>query len=360
MRALHHRRPVPLPGQGAVSAGSALATGRQAEPALAADAVATALAAAGLTQASGVFLFLSPDFARHAQPAVLAAARAAGCLNIFGMVAYGLMTEAGWSLDQPAAAALVVGGGIALAADNGGAPRLALAAGTTLPPPWQDGPPRYGLAHGPGAVWQQARVAADGRAETGVGGARCHPLLSTGLQPLGTPQAVEAAQGYDLQRLGGQRAADSLARALPPELRERQPPSLHQVCALRASGGPAIPLLAAHPDGSLTLAEPLTEGDRVAWAIRQPLGAERDMAEGLDAATAMPAFALMFSCLGRGPLFYGDEDRDLLAFRRRFPGVPLAGAYGSGQIHPWAGANRQFQNSVVTLLFEEENVQPQP
>jgi hypothetical protein len=50
-----------------------------------------------------------------------------------------------------------------------------------------------------------------------------------------------------------------------------------------------------------------------------------------------PDFALMFSCIGRGPLFYGNDDRDLLAFRERFPGVPLLGAYGSGQIAPVGG-----------------------
>ena len=64
----------------------------------------------------------------------------------------------------------------------------------------------------------------------------------------------------------------------------------------------------------------------------------------------------MFSCIGRGPLFYGDDDRDLLAFRQRLPNTPLIGAYGSGQIAPANGRNRLFQNSVMTLLFENADV----
>ncbi|MGV0951628.1 MAG: FIST C-terminal domain-containing protein, partial [Azonexus sp.] len=69
-----------------------------------------------------------------------------------------------------------------------------------------------------------------------------------------------------------------------------------------------------------------------------------------------PDFALMFSCLGRGPLFYGNDDRDLLAFREQFPGVPLIGAYGSGQIAPAGGKNQLFRNTVVTLLCESDHV----
>ena len=73
-----------------------------------------------------------------------------------------------------------------------------------------------------------------------------------------------------------------------------------------------------------------------------------------------PVFALFFSCLGRGPLFYGGEDRDLAVFRETFPGIPVAGAYGSGQIAPGTGGNRLFRNSVVTLLCEPAHVQSLP
>jgi small ligand-binding sensory domain FIST len=127
----------------------------------------------------------------------------------------------------------------------------------------------------------------------------------------------------------------------------------------RQPGTPAVPILAANADGSLTLAEALEPGEPLRWAIRQPLSAEQDMRQSLLAAVnpgKKPDFGLMFSCLGRGPLFYGNDDRDLLAFREIFPGVPLVGAYGSGQIAPAADGNRLFQNAVVTLLCESAHV----
>jgi small ligand-binding sensory domain FIST len=64
----------------------------------------------------------------------------------------------------------------------------------------------------------------------------------------------------------------------------------------------------------------------------------------------------MFSCIGRGPLFYGNDDRDLVAFRDTFPDTPLLGAYGTGQIAPLAGQNRLFHNTALTLLFESAHV----
>lgn len=343
-----------------MNAATALVTGLDAGPALAEAAVRSALAKADLQEVGGILLFLSSDFARQPQPAVIAAARAAGCMQVFGLVASGLCTEEGWSLDQPAAAALVLGNGLTLAtAQDADAEHLCFTSGTNLPAEWREAGPRHGLLVSAAPVWQQGRIMANRRAEASVRGARCCAALSTGLHLLAEPMSVEAARAYDIELVGGQRAADSLLRSLPAELRSRDPLPLHLLCAVRAEGGPGIPVLGANANGSLTLADNLAVGDRIAWAVRQPLTAERDMATSLESAAAScptPDFALMLSCIGRGPLFYGGDDRDLNTFRRRFPGVPLLGAYGTGQIHPFAGDNRQFQNSVVTLLFQSDHV----
>ena len=87
----------------------------------------------------------------------------------------------------------------------------------------------------------------------------------------------------------------------------------------------------------------------------QPLAAEQDMRQSLAAAVdpeKMPDFALMFSCLGRGPYFHDGDDREVDCLRERFPGLPLIGCYGTGQIAPSpAGGNRLLQNAVVTALI---------
>jgi small ligand-binding sensory domain FIST len=333
---------------------SSLASGPHPLPELAATAVRQALAHAGLARADNVLLFLTRDFARHAQPALVAAARAAGSLQVGGCTAYGLLTEDGWLLDQSGAAALVVGE-TEMAAP--GAPLLSFSGHGTLPWGWQSGAPRAGLLDSDAAAWAHGRLVEDSCAEARLPGLRARIACSTGLRLLGEPLTVDAASGYDLQRCGGLPAGASLQRHLPPEL--RQNPPLHRLVVVLDAGVPGIPILGLNGDGSLNLAAALTPGTRMHWAIRQPLAAEQDMRQALSVAVnpeKVPDFAVMFSCLGRGPLFYGNDDRDLLAFREQFPGVPLIGAYGCGQIAPAAGENRLFQNTVVTLLYESAHV----
>jgi small ligand-binding sensory domain FIST len=75
---------------------------------------------------------------------------------------------------------------------------------------------------------------------------------------------------------------------------------------------------------------------------------------------ADPACALMFSCIGRGPYFYGGEDRDLDVLCERFPDLPVLGTYGTGQIAPTTSGmhcgNRQLQNAVVTALVSQHSM----
>lgn len=339
-----------------MKAASGVAVGAQPSPDLAEAAVRQALADAGLERAGSVVLFLSADFSRQAQAAILAAARASGCLQVAGCTASGLLTERGWLLEQSAAAALVIEN---TPGPNGETTLLSFSSHGTLPFDWQDGPTRTGLLDNNGAVWSHGRLAEHGKAEVRLSGFSSRLALSPGLRQLGEAQSIDDAAAYDIRRIAGQYAIDQLRRCLPPEL--RQQPPLHQIVALRRAGEPGIPILSANGDGSLTLADSFHAGDSLIWALRHPLAAEQDMRQALDAAIAegenfQPDFALMYSCIGRGPLFYGDDDRDLLAFRQRFPDTPLLGAYGGGQIAPSGGKNRLFHNSVITQFFESAHV----
>lgn len=344
-----------------MSVASALADAAVATPHLAAAAVRYAMERAGLAQATGVVLFLSTHFCRHPQPAFVAAASASRCLQVLGMTVPGLCTEDGWILDRPAAAALVLGPPFGLAGGGAaGEPRLVLAGTTLLPPAGRDGPPRFGLLNGDSPIFLAGRPSSSGLGEACLTGARFHLAVSAGLHRLASAHAVGAVRGHELLSVDGVSALDSLLRDLPPELRAQPAPPLHLLAAVREDDErQAIPLLAAHADGSLTLAERLRAGERIAWTLRQPLTAENDMRESLARLAGdcpAPAFAMMFSCIGRGPFFYGGDDHDLILCRERWPGVPLIGAYGSGQIFPLAGHNRQLHNSVVTALCEAEHV----
>lgn len=334
---------------------SALVTGSRPVAELAQEAVCNALDSAGAVRADKVLLFLSRDYTRNPQPAVLAAARAAGCLSVSGSTASGLFTERTWQLDQSAAAVMVFAEpDPALPPDER---LLSFSAHSRLPFDWQNDGPRAGFLDSDGVAWSHGRIAEHGCAELRLPAVRGSQIKSSGLRLLGNEQTVEECRGYELQRLGGHKAIDSLYRVLPPEL--RQHPPWHQITLLRHPEAPGIAILSVNADGSLMLADTLISGESVTWAIRQPLTAEQQLRTAFDdyrAQNATPSFALMFSCIGRGPLFYGNEDRDRLAFCADFPETPLLGAYGTGQIIPWAGTNQLYHNAVLTLFYESSHV----
>lgn len=343
-----------------MKAGSGMAFGQRPLEALAEQAVCEALERADCQHAEQVILLLSKDFTRRPQAGLKAAARAAACLQIAGCTASGLMTERGWQIDQPAAAALVLAD-LPSAGKNPGDPLLSLSGQGRLAYDWLADQPRAGMVDSEATSWQLARECHDLRTSLELPGMQASLLLSRGWRMLGEMQTVETVNGHELRQLGCHSAGDSLRRILPGELRAHPP--LHQLCLMRDANMPGIGILSINGDGSLTLAESLSAGEKVGWAMRQALAAEQETRQQLAAAVntgVQPVFALMFSCIGRGPLFYGDDDRDLLAFREHFPDTPLLGAYGTGQIVPGTNGNQLFQNAVLTLLYERSDVQPHP
>lgn len=344
-----------------MSVASALLSGDEPGTGLAEAAVREAMSIAGLRCASSVLLLLSPEFSRHAAAAVRTAARSGGCTQVFGGIAAGLCNETGWALDRPSVAAMVFGGRLSLAAHarSPGAPLLCFAA-TNLPAASATGS-RFGLhyhgAGGQGAVWRQGRIDSTRTVEASVVGATPEFIHSPGLQQIGAALQVDAVRGYDLLTHGRLPALDSLRRLLPDDWSNRQPLPIHLMTALidRADGSTCqASLISANADGSVTLTESLQPGDILGWALRTPAGAEQET-RGQLAATAddRPAFALFLSCIGRGPYFYGSDDRDLAALCERFPGMPVIGAYGTGQIVPARDGSRQQQNSVIIALYRE-------
>ena len=365
---------------------TALVSGNDPLPQLAEQAVSEAMKKAGLTHANGVLLFLTPDFARHAQQTITAVARAAQCTQVAGGIAAGVFTESGWVLDRPAAAVMVFGRGMSLGHPETSGPYsepILSYTGSAFPSDWSAAGARFGgsftgtVGYADPVAWQQGRLAEQQRCSVQLLDAHTSICVSSGLRLLGEPQWIETTNGYDLEQLGGRSALQCLRRVLPPEYRELSPLPLQHLTAVLIDSENChsiedaqaaladgryhpVAIIAANADNSLTLAERTSAGQKLAWAIRQPLSAEADMRQmlaRLSAEAPDPACALMFSCIGRGPYFYGGEDRDLDVLRERFPGLPLLGTYGTGQIAPTAGSdkhiNRQLQNAVVTALISK-------
>lgn len=356
-----------------VAVATALIRGAEPLPELAAMAVSLALERARLDHPHSVLLFLTSEFVHGTHGALAAASRAANCLNVWGCTAPGVLTEQEWSIDQPAACAMVIGEPVSLGPPGeGAAPALSLALPNAATLAWLAAPgARFGListdagAQQPGRVWAHGTTQAEGRASASFAGASTAVGVARGIRALNEPQAVDAAEGYDVQRIANQFALNSLLRALPPELREAERLPLNQLFAgevvelaeeaIARGRYRVLPLISVnHDDRSVTLGHRVETGARLFWGMRSPLGAAEDMRRMVDLlaaeAGASPDFGVMFSCMGRGPYFYGGQDRDLEIVRSRFPAMALIGAYGAGQIAPLHEGNALIQNSALLAL----------
>jgi small ligand-binding sensory domain FIST len=353
---------------------TALARGVRAHPDLAEQAVTRALERAELSRASGVLLFLTPHFAPNPEPALRAAARAAGSLQVTGCTGAGVLTEDEWLLDAPGAAAMVFGNGLQLAPPiPGNEPVLSLCTPSGLTADWLDDKPmRIGavsgdlFGHGPFKVWTSARIAESGRVDAQVDAAHGVIHVSQGMRALTSPIEVAEVHGTDVLRLGNHPALTVLVQSLPRDVRDHERIPMHLVLGGVTYGDPDTAIrdgryrlnhiVAANPnDRSVTLANALAPGERLFWAMRDALTAEREFRNTLDRAVQHlehePDFALMFPCVGRGPHFYGNRDRDLDALKSRLPGLPVIGFYGNGEIAPLDNANHLYQYSTVLGLY---------
>lgn len=355
-------------------AATGLARGPRPDPGLVTEAVDRALKRLDSSVASGLLLFLSADFARHAQDAVTAASRAANCLQVHGATFPGVFTEDDWVLDGAGVAVLAFRADLSLTpASNGStAPRLSLAEPACLPDAWRtDPPPRFGAlatdaaGQGAGRVWSRGRVIGEGAVELELRGLQARLGCSRGLQALTPPARVSAATAYELQGLDDQGALDHLLAALPPGI---DTPPLHlafaaildadadSTDAFAAGRYHLVPLIGANPtERSLTLTEQIPAGARLIWCLRSPEAALADTAAllgRLAPPTAAPIAAVMLSCMGRGPYFFGGADRDLALVKERFPGLPILGAYSAGEIAPTPAGNALVHNSAVLALLD--------
>jgi len=370
-------RPLRIPRQDAGTVATGFASADKPAPELAAQAVRAALARVPAPLAGSVLLFLTSHFNRGAQAAVSAAARAARCLQVAGCTAPGVLTETDWSLDAPAAAALVLCGDIGLIRPPGDTPTLTLAPPIAQHRRWlDDASPRFGMlttetdSDGPGRWWLHGKVDAADCCEACFSHSRMAVGVSRGIRALTPTMTISEADGHEIFALDGEPALATLQRELPADRQWLATlPVPHLFAALTADDAEAaiasgnyrlLPIFGISQDEqSLTLAQPLAPGDRLFWALRQPMAAVQDTDDTLATLAARlpdPDFSLMFACIGRGPYFFGSADLDLARIGERFPGLPVIGAYGAGEIAPLPGGNALVSYSVVTALVG--HVQP--
>jgi small ligand-binding sensory domain FIST len=348
---------------------------------LATQAVAQAMQVADISIASSVLLLLTSEFARDPVPALRAAAKAASCTQVMGCSAPGIFTEQDWVLDAPAAAAMVFSGDVVLgqpSMQDQNQLLLTLAAPNAINTTWMSAPGlsapgiRFGgvsgdaIGQGPFSVWQNGKGTAMGHCEAALQGVKGVVAAAHGLRILNLPKVVSKVEAHDLQTLAGKPALKTLKIACG----ESESLPLHRLMAIYADSAEAIStgdyelatLVSGNDsDQSITLAKCIRQGQFLCWGIREIDAAQADLQQtAINMETRLgdrPDFGLLFSCLGRGPYFYGGVDRDLSLLRVQFPGMPLIGFYGNGEIAPandkHNGAGELLQYSAVLGLFAQ-------
>lgn len=347
-----------------------------ADPHLAYEAVRQALERLGAERARSVLLFLTGHFSRDPAPAIHAAARAAQTTQIAGCTAVGVYTERDWVIDVPAAAALVFA---SPADEHEPAPSLAahdddwllsFAGPGAASRDWLALPGRRvgalagdGTGRGPFPVWSAGKLLDAGRLDLQLPWAVCRVTVSPGLTPLSALLGVTEVKDFDLLRVAHKPALAALVAQALPHLDAGQPFPWHRLLIARAEDEPRLalasgdyellPVLGVNANRSLLVGGRLLEGDRIFSVLREPQFAKKEVDVKLTTVKSDPApqFVLLFNCAGRGPAFFDGRDADWDIVKRTYPGVPLIGFYGNGEIAPMAGRNRLFQYASVCALI---------
>lgn len=332
---------------------SGYAHGPRATAQVAIAAVSSAMARGGLSQAGRIYLFLSSHFQQDIDATLRAVTQVTGSFDIFGASAAGVFSDQDWSLDAPAAAALVLPAGLDTNADDS---FFALAAPNTINQHWlHRGGQRFGgiagdaTGNGAYAIWQNARQH-NGYVETPL--TPRDIVISQGFQALSPRYTITASHGLMLATLDNAAAFPTLR----PWLRQYD---LHNLMA-GISGVTQetqwIPVIGIDEHKqSIMLAQELPPGASLCWGHFDSAAASQDLGLQLMSRLAgrtQPRWGLVFSGHRRGMAGSGINEPDWNVLRSALPGVPFAGFYGNGQIVPLAKSNQVVDNSVLVALFD--------
>lgn len=354
-----------------------LASGTKARPELAAEAVKAAMQKGAIQSPTAVLLFLTSEFAADPASAIQAAAKMAGCTQVIGCSATGIFTEEDWILDSPAAAAMVFSNtaSITVIQDQSNAqPLLTLAAPNAMNSTWLNAPGlRFGgvsgdaTGHGPFSVWKSGKGVTEGHCEVMLKNAQVAIAASHGLKHISTPQKITKAHAHDILTVGQTGALSSLQAAWHALHSTNEELPYHKLVATSASTPEAFEqgqynvasiITSNNESEAITLSKSLQEGDFLSWALRDANTAQIDIVKTAgklkEQLSAEPTFAMLFSCLGRGPSFYDGSDQDLELLKTLHPQLPIIGFYGNGEIAPISGKNEMLQYSAVLGLFAED------
>jgi small ligand-binding sensory domain FIST len=366
------------------------------------DAIQSALTKANLKSASSVLLFLTNGYTQDPRPALKAAAKTAGTIQVFGATATGLFTENNWLLDDEGAVAMVFPEECDLQPVN--LLKANQKFDENLPLVCLTSPEQSKIAinhyphHMNGAVtsnsygaseypiWQASRIAKTGFLHAGFNFTSendgktnskliAHTVISQGTRRISSNLKLDDVKDNRIFKVNRKAAISSLKETIPENIYSmflEQP--YHTLCAVsEASDDSALNALnkdfyklfnivgVDNDDNSIYLSGKVKTNQHCFWALRDRAIAEKEIENKLNHLSKKaenPCFAILFCSESRGPYFYGkDKDMDLELFKQYFPNTPLIGIYSSGEISAGSHYDALLRRySSVLTVFEKTKV----
>ncbi len=167
--------------------------------------------------------------------------------------------------------------------------------------------------------------------------------LSQGCSPIGAAHVISEAIDGTILALDGSPALDVLQDEIGAELMRdpRQIDGDIHVAFLVAGSDTGDYLvrniLALDADnGSVTVNEPVADGQRILFCRRDEEAAREDLQRMVGAvkrrAGGSPKAAVYFSCVARGRHLFGPDSQELGLIRGELGDIPLVGFFGNGEI----------------------------
>jgi small ligand-binding sensory domain FIST len=182
-----------------------------------------------------------------------------------------------------------------------------------------------------------------------VGDVVIDPIVAQGCRPIGEPMIVTSCDGHLIHALEG-RPPGEVLRDLHESLSEDDRRlfrgslfvgvEMRDQVEYRAGDFLVRNIVGMYPDGStLAVATEIEPLCVVQFHLRDAAASRDDLARCLErCAFDGPRGALLFSCVGRGKMLYGEPDHDSDRLRARYPELPIGGFFCNGEIGPVGGA----------------------
>lgn len=184
-------------------------------------------------------------------------------------------------------------------------------------------------------------------------------VTSQGCTQIGQPYIItKIANSNEILELGGKSALarltelNPLARALEYEGSVEIGVVIDESQAVFKEGDFLIrPIVGANPEmGSIVIGDSVRIGTTVQFHIRDRIAATENLTTALIPHQARSA--LIFSCNGRGPNFFGIPSPDARMLEDRFGPIPVGGMAVAGEFGPVGHSNFLHSFTATMVLFE--------